>query len=50
MKEIGVLLVNLSASHPKGRGFEPCCGHDHTFSFDTGNKPDFIQESDQRVV
>ena len=41
-------MDKVSASQPRGRGFEPRTGHDHDSSYDTSIA--WFQEADSRVI
>ena len=43
-----ILLDKVSASQPRGRGFDPHMGHDHDSSYDTSTG--WFQEADSRVI
>ena len=42
------LMVEVSASQPRNRGFEPHTGHDHDSSYETSTG--WFHEMDSRVI
>jgi hypothetical protein len=42
------LVVKVSASQPRDRGFEPLSGHDHVFLYDTSTG--WFQEVESKVI